>query len=120
MTASKNAERFDIWLVYLHFTDHPTVGKVRPVLIVNCQDNRIAAAKITSQPPRDGFVGEYALNRWSEAGLNVPSTVRCSQVFELDASELIRERPIGRLQQVDVLGVTEALRSAGFYGDTTQ
>jgi hypothetical protein len=115
MTASRSVERYDIWLVYLYFTDRPTVGKVRPILIVDVEGERIAAAKITSQPPREGLAGEFAISRWSEAGLNLPSTVRCSQIFELGAKELLRDRPIGCLHPEDLPGVIEALRDAGFY-----
>jgi hypothetical protein len=115
MTSSRAATRFDIWLVYLYFLDHPNTGKVRPVLIVDASDKRIAVAKITSQPPRVDSVGEYAISQWQEAGLNVPSTVRCSQVFEIENTELLRSAPIGRLASGDIEWVTSALVAAGFY-----
>jgi hypothetical protein len=37
---------------------------VRPVLIVDVNDERIAVAKITSRPPKNDFVGEYAILQW--------------------------------------------------------
>jgi len=52
MTGSDPVQVFDIWLVYLHFTDHPQTGKVRPVLVVGVDEDTIAAAKITSKPHR--------------------------------------------------------------------
>jgi hypothetical protein len=115
MTASKVAVRYDLWLVYLYFIDHPRTGKVRPVLVVDVDDRRIAVAKITSQAPRDGFVGEYSIKDWEAAGLNAPSAVRCSQIFEIDDGELLREAPIGHLSLADIEGVTEALVAAGYY-----
>jgi mRNA-degrading endonuclease toxin of MazEF toxin-antitoxin module len=115
MTASKNAERFDIWLVYLHFIDHPNTGKVRPVLVVDVNGKLIAVAKITSQAPQDGILGEYQLQEWKEAGLNAPSVVRCSQVFEIDETELLRDEPVGCLRQVDIEGVTNALKAVGYF-----
>jgi mRNA-degrading endonuclease toxin of MazEF toxin-antitoxin module len=120
MTASEAAQRFDIWLVYLYFTDHPDTGKVRPVLVVDSAEGHIAVAKITSSSPREGFIGEYAISQWQESGLNVPSTVRCSQVFEIAGAELLREAPIGRLQPNDIDGVTNALIAAGFYKQEAQ
>lgn len=118
MRNSELINRFDIWLVYLHFANNPKVGKVRPVLVVDVTGSRIAAAKITSQPPRDDSVGEFTIKKWSETGLNVPSTVRCSQVFELDFEALLRDHPIGRLHSDDIPGVTAALKDAGFYIDS--
>jgi mRNA-degrading endonuclease toxin of MazEF toxin-antitoxin module len=117
MTSSEAALRFEVWLVYLYFTDHPTIGKVRPVLVVDATDKHIAVAKITSQAPRKDSIGEYAIKMWRATGLNTPSTVRCSQVFEIDKSELLRNSPIGQLQPDDITGVTEALKAAGFYKD---
>jgi mRNA-degrading endonuclease toxin of MazEF toxin-antitoxin module len=115
MTTSKQALRFDIWLVYLHFTDNPKIGKVRPVLVVDVSEESIFVAKITSQAPRIGFIGEYVIKQWREAGLNVVSTIRCSQIFEIAESELLRDAPIGQLQQADIDDVSEVLKAMGYY-----
>ena len=115
MTASKQAELFDVWLVYLHFIDYPETGKVRPVLVVGKSDvDTFAVAKITSKPPQPG-TGDIAIAQWQQAGLNVPSTVRCSQVFEIGIDELLRDKPIGALQPYDVDQVLKKMVRLGYY-----
>jgi hypothetical protein len=80
MTASDQARPFDVWLVYLRFADRPQAGKVRPVVVVGARQGVIAVAKVTSKPHLPG-TGDVPIAAWRHAGLNVPSTVRCSQVF---------------------------------------
>lgn len=112
MTASKQARPFDIWLVYLHFTDHPQTGKVRPVLVVGVKEALIKVAKITSKPPQLD-TSDVAITQWQQAGLNVPSTVRLSLDFEINPSELLRDGPIGHLQPFDVSQITQMMVSLG-------
>ena len=113
MTTSKEISVFDIWLVYLHFVDHPKTGKVRPVLIVGQNSDTLAVAKITSRMPEPG-TSDVAITQWQQAGLNVPSTVKCSQVFEIDIEELLRDAPIGTLQPFDVMQVIKEMTSLGY------
>jgi len=113
MTSSSQARLFDIWLVYLHFIDHPHTGKVRPVLVVGIKDDVIAVAKITSKPPEPD-TGDIPIVQWQHAGLNAPSTVRCSQVFEISPIELLRDDPVGALQPFDIAPVTQSLTALGY------
>lgn len=72
--------------------------KRRPVVILGERDGKIVALKVTTHEPRN-MGGEFALYNWSAAGLAYPSTVRSSQVLELEPCHL-KER-IGRLASDD-------------------
>ena len=39
---------WQIWLAYVRFADHPEVGKVRPVVIIDDETIAVVVAKITS------------------------------------------------------------------------
>jgi hypothetical protein len=114
MPTSEQVRPFDIWLVYLHFIDHPHTGKVRPVLVVGTGNSSLAVAKITSKPPLPG-VGDIPIALWQKAGLKAPSTVRCSQVFEIAHDELLRDAPLGRLQPYDIARTAQALTVLGYF-----
>jgi hypothetical protein len=70
------------------------------VLVVAVREDVIIVAKVTSRPPAADS-GDVSITAWQQAGLNVPSTVRCSQVFELGPGDLLRGAPIGRLRADD-------------------
>jgi len=114
MIASDRVQPFDIWLVYLHFVDHPQTGKVRPVLVVGAKEDVVAVAKITSKPPAPD-TDDVLIEMWQEAGLNVPSTIRCSQVFEISPDELLREMPLGVLQPDDIAWIVQTMAELGYY-----
>jgi len=114
MTTSSQVQLFDIWLVYLHFIDRPQVGKVRPVLVVGIREDIVAVAKITSKISIPDST-DIPITQWQQAGLNVPSTVKCSQVFEVALDELLRDRPIGVLQSFDAAQVSEALTALNYF-----
>ena len=115
MTTSDQPRPSDIWLAYLHFADRPQTGKVRPVLVVAVKDDVIAVAKLTSRPPEPGL-GDVGIVGWQQAGLNVPSTVRCSQVFELDRADLLRGAPIGSLPAAEMDQVSQQMAYLGLFG----
>ena len=83
-TSSKTVRPGEIWLTYLHFSDKPELGKVRPVLVVDAQqDSTIAVAlKVTTKAPHDGRAC-MALDDWAACGLRKPSYVRLDQIFEV-------------------------------------
>lgn len=95
MTSSRNIQPGDIWLAYLHFSDMPARGKVRPVLIVAAEEELEAVAlKITS---KDYFNPAIALkvDHWEDCGLRVPSFVRIDQVFQVPDKDILREERLG-------------------------
>jgi len=114
MTSSNQAQPFEIWLVYLRFIDRPKTGKVRPVLAVGAKEDTLAVAKITSKLPVSD-TGDISIAQWQQAGLNVPSTIRCPQIFEINPGELLRDAPIGTLQPVDIVQVTQEMIDLGYF-----
>ena len=96
----------------MYFDDVPSQSKVRPVLVLDGDLALILSLKITSHPPRTDVPGEYALVMWKESGLLKPSTVRVSQLLELNPDQF-RKR-IGVLREPDRSNI-EAIFS-GMYG----
>lgn len=90
----------DIWLAYVEFSDHPGVGKVRPVVVVDVQESRctVVAAKVTSKDLRSDGSGKCVpIIDWDLCGLRKPSYIRIDQKFELSFDKLLRDEPLGRL-----------------------
>lgn len=47
---------WEIWLAYVRFADHPDVGKVRPIVIIDERVSAIVAAKVTTAAPQKRFL----------------------------------------------------------------
>ena len=101
----------EVWLTYLHFTDHPELGKVRPVVIVEVSGNELVALKITSTSPRPEH-GDVSVKDLQCAGLRLPSSIWVKPPFILRKDELLRNAPIGTLSIEDRRAVDEALTQA--------
>ena len=102
----------DIWLAYVEFSDHPGVGKVRPVVVIGIRDDSciVIAAKVTSKDLRlDGSGNCIPIIDWDVYGLHKPSFIRLDQKFELAFESLLRDEPIGRLPQFYIDILSEAL-----------
>lgn len=95
--------RWDVYIADVPFEDLPR-SKVRPVIILEDEVVLIDCLKMTSHPPRDG---EYALQKWQEAGLHKPTTVRISKRLVLPP-DAFRKR-IGALQPVDIIEIQKRL-----------
>lgn len=80
---------YDVWLMWVEFPDHPGVGKVRPVIITEVNDNGISGVivKVTSNINWNE-PGDIILDDWQDAGLLKPSLARCSQRYEFLLSDL--------------------------------
>lgn len=92
----------DVWLAHVEFSDHPGIGKVRPVIVLEVQDKRCIAivAKVTSKDLRaDGSGQCLPILDWQDCGLRKPSYVRIDQKFELYFDKLLRGAPIGRVSK---------------------
>lgn len=59
---------WQIWLAYVRFFDHPEIGKVRPIVIVDTESNFVISAKITSSMPNSKY-RYYELKDWIDEGL---------------------------------------------------
>lgn len=93
----------DIWLAYVEFADHPGVGKVRPVIVVDvAQDTcSVLAAKVTSKDLSASASGKAVpIIDWQFCGLRKPSYVRLDQKFVLSFDKLLRDAPLGRVSTV--------------------
>ena len=100
----------EIWLSYLHFSDRPDLGKIRPVLIVDVQmDNALAVAlKVTSKNPADGRKST-PIPEWKSCGLRKPSYVRTDQIFEIPTASLLGKEPLGALSQARLATILQLL-----------
>jgi mRNA interferase MazF len=97
-------------LVLIRIGFHQTTGgKVRPALVLlDSGDDDFVGAPVTSQVRSSPF--DVVLAGWSEAGLNVPSTVRVHKLTVLAKVDIIRR--LGALRRDDVTAVEVALRQA--------
>lgn len=98
---------WEIWDAKVAFEDAPHTLKRRPVLVISPKDIFILSLKITSHEPRKRYPGEYQIKKWEEAGLNKPSTVRCSKRLNLIENDFIKKR--GKLQAIDMLEIRNIL-----------
>ena len=67
-SASKSPAPWEVWLAYVRFADHPDVGKVRPVVIIDERAAAIVVAKVTSAEPQERF-SYCELVDWVREGL---------------------------------------------------
>ena len=106
----------DIWLAHVEFADHPGIGKVRPVVVVDVREDAcvVLAAKVTSKDLRsDGSGSCIPILGWNECGLRKPSYVRLDQRLELAFEKLLRGSPIGHLPKPLLDVVISSLRDLG-------
>ena len=94
---------WDIYIADVPFEDLPQ-SKLRPVIILGDSVFVVDCLKMTSKPPRPG---EYALQKWQEAGLLKPTTVRISKRLLLNRNSL-RKR-IGALHPIDILEIQKRI-----------
>lgn len=80
-------------------------GKVRPCVVVSCQDHNRAAPDLvlvpaTSNLNQTRIKNSVQLLDWKEAGLNESSLIK-PVIFSVEKIIFEQERPIGRLSQRD-------------------
>ena len=83
MTTSYKIEPGQIWLVYLYFSNHPEIGKVRPVLIVGTEDECSIAFVLKITTKATFLADSIFLENWEQYGLRKPSFVRTDIVFKI-------------------------------------
>lgn len=91
---------WQIWLAYVRFADHPEVGKVRPVVVIDSETVAVIAAKITSAQPLAQYQ-YYELLDWEEEGLLRPSRIQLAPLFFLNISDFLNNEPLGVLSKRD-------------------
>lgn len=91
-----------LWLAYVEFSDHPGVGKVCPVFIIDVQNKYCIAlaAKVTSKDLRGNGAGQcIPITDWDTFGLRMPSYIRIDQKLELAFENLLNDAPPGTLPE---------------------
>ena len=88
---------WEIWWAYFSYEDGP-IRKRRPVLVVDPQTVFVLSFIITSHGARNQY-GEYELIHWRTSGLDRPSTVRLTQLQQLEYADFIKK--IGDLHPED-------------------
>ena len=102
---SEAYKKWDICLADVPFEDLPQ-SKVRPVLILGAHTNiSVDCLKMTGQPPREG---EYVLQKWKEAGLLKPTTVRLGKRLNLEQKRI--HKKIGHLDKTDILNIINLIK----------
>ncbi len=98
MTTSSKPEKGEIWLAYIEFSDKPGVGKVRPVLILENEEEQlvVTVAKVTSVAGDDN--SRIELKNWKNYGLLKPSFVRIDQRFRVSIDKILLDKPLGKLE----------------------
>ena len=99
----------EVWLAYLRFVDHPEVGKVRPVILLDAVPGGFVVLKVTTAAPRAPY--RYCeLQDWALEGLVRPSRAQTFPLFTLNATDLLNDEPIGYLTQRDRIAIRESLQ----------
>lgn len=109
-TSFVNLTPWQVWLAYVRFADHPDVGKVRPIVIIDGETAAIVAAKITSASPLPHY-RYYELMDWKEEGLLKPSRVQLAPLLALRREDLLNDEPLGYLSERDRAAIAVLLDS---------
>lgn len=99
-------KKYNLYLADVNY-ENTEEHKIRPVIQINDGLYLPVVAKITSHPPRKGYKLEYAIQDWKEAGLKKPSTIRFSNVFEIEKDDLIKK--IGHLSSNDIVTIEKMI-----------
>lgn len=73
----------------------------------------VLAVKVTGHGPRPEYDGEIRLVDWAEAGLDKPSTARCSKTLIVPRKAFDGRVRYGRLSRRDSDAVANALKALG-------
>ena len=103
---------WEIWLAYVRFADHPNVGKVRPIIIIDERVSAIVAAKVTTAAPQKRFL-YCELTDWQAEGLLRPSRAQVVPLFQVSRADVLRDTPLGTLTERDRAALQAALNAAG-------
>lgn len=101
---------WEVWLAYVRFADHPDVGKVRPVIIIDREITAIVVAKVTTAEPRERF-SYCELADWRMEGLLRPSRAQVVPLFRVSHADVLRGAPLGILTERDRISLQAALDS---------
>ena len=94
-------KKWEIHWAHVVFEDSDEV-KRRPVLIIDESNAVIISFKMTGTDRGDN-VREYRIEKWQEAGLSKPTSVRLDKILHLQKTDL--DGKIGRLQEIDIIKI---------------
>jgi mRNA interferase MazF len=114
-TSRLNPRPWEIWLAYVRFADHPDVGKVRPIVIIDERVSAIVAAKVTTAVPQERFL-YCELADWQVEGLLRPLRAQVVPLFEVSRADVLRDTPLGTLTERDRVALQAALDAADGHG----
>ena len=102
-----NYSHAEVILVRFPFSDL-TGSKVRPAVVVSAAHSSQDVIVVPLTSRSSGLlVGEFVLQDWQKAGLNVPSAVKRG-LFTLESSLIVRS--VGQLLEVDAQALEQSLR----------
>lgn len=106
MDGTNSPKAWELWYALVKYEDEDYYQD-RPVLVVDTSDGvYILVLKVTSTEQRNEW-GEYDITKWKSAGLDNPSTVRCSHSINLMPKDF--RRKIGDLQLEDITRIMDLL-----------
>lgn len=106
---------FEIWRLAFVYEDQPDVTKERPAIVgvVDRGNDRALVVKVTGHGPRPEFPGEVRIEDWEQAGLEKPSTARCSKTMTVPLEAFENARKYGALSSRDAAVIEGHLRALG-------
>lgn len=107
--SSVNPLPWEVWLAYVRFADHPDIGKVRPVIILNEDETTVVVAKVTTAAPQAAYAYCELLD-WEQEGLLRPSRVQTVPLFRVKPSDLLNGSAMGVLSERDRNALDAALK----------
>lgn len=114
-TSRLDPRPWEIWLAYVRFADHPDVGKVRPIVIIDERVSAVVAAKVTTAVPQERYL-YCELADWQVEGLLRPSRAQVVPLFQVSRADVLRDTPLGTLTERDRVALQAALNAADGQG----
>ncbi|MGN1282310.1 MAG: type II toxin-antitoxin system PemK/MazF family toxin [Limosilactobacillus sp.] len=102
-------EPLDIYIADVPF-DEGTGSKVRPALVIEVESEKVIVFKVTSQyQNKSARIKKlyYPIKEWERAGLRKKSYVDTHKLYRLTKKWLFSRRPIGKLTDIDRIGLFE-------------
>lgn len=117
-TSDVRPKLYEVWRLAFEYEDIPGVSKERPVIVGAFDEERalVLVVKVTGHGVRPGFPGEVPIIEWKQAGLDKPSTARCSKTLLVPIEAFSELTRYGKLSPRDSEAIERALRSLGAIG----
>lgn len=101
----------EVYLVKIYFKGQEGDNKLRPVVIINIDDEKIinTIAEITSIPPNGSYYSQFKekIKEWQQCGLDKISYVKCRNVHNVDNDKLFQQ--IGIMAEDDFIRIIDKI-----------